>query len=93
MQYANHLVIQQLSEMEFVLIVNDIQLARELTIRLPPIGFAPYMKNFELMNNGKLEWHFKISGMDLDSFKRHITTFTPEFLNSLSSSYVNEIQS
>ncbi|MFX8859915.1 hypothetical protein ABTM70_17135 [Acinetobacter baumannii] len=85
MQYSKNLFIQQISETEFVLQVNDETLALELKQRLFGI-FGRYIREPKPINNGEgLEHHFNISGMDLVSFQRHLTTLTPEFLDSLSS--------
>lgn len=81
MQYARHVVIQQLAEEEFVLKVNDPKLAAELKVRLPPVGFGRYMSVNEINN----ECHFKISGMDKESLKRHLEPFPPSILDELSS--------
>ncbi|AWL19862.1 hypothetical protein DIW83_12910 [Acinetobacter nosocomialis] len=85
MQYSKNLFIQQISETEFVLQVNDSKLAEELELRLPNI-FGRYISEPKSISNGQeLEYHFSISGVDLNSFQRHLTTLTPELLDSLSS--------
>lgn len=85
MQYSKNLFIQQISETEFVLHVSNSKLAEELKLRLPSI-FGRYIPEPKPTSNGEeLEYHFSISGMDLNSFQRHLTTLTPELLDSLSS--------
>ncbi len=85
MQYSRNLFIKQNSETEFVLQLNDDKLAEELKQSLPSI-FGRYIEEPKrIMNDGVEETHFKVSGMDLDSFNRHLTTFSPETLNDLSS--------
>ncbi len=87
MQYSKNLFAQQISGTEYLLRVTDSKLAGELTQRLPGI-FGRYIAPPEPIKNDNgevLEYHFNISGMDLNSFQRHLTTLTPELLNSLSS--------
>ncbi|WP_019384819.1 hypothetical protein [Acinetobacter venetianus] len=85
MQYSKNLFIQKVSETEFELQVNDSKLAEELKRRLPSI-FGRYISDPKPISKGEeLEYHFSISGMDLNSFQRHLTTLTPELLDSLSS--------
>ena len=84
-QYSKNLIIKQVSETEFLLRVTDSKLVEELTQRLPSI-FGRYMTGPETINNsGVLEYHFKVSDMDSYSFYRHLKTFSPKQLDSLSS--------
>ncbi|MGR2923018.1 hypothetical protein [Acinetobacter sp. 1125_18A] len=85
MQYSKNLISQQISETEFLLRVTDSKLAEELIKRLPSI-FGRYIEKPELIkSNGIEETHFKILGMDSESFERHLNTLTPELINNLSS--------
>ncbi|KXZ62335.1 hypothetical protein AVENLUH7437_03454 [Acinetobacter venetianus] len=84
-QYSKNLIIQQISSTEFLLQVTDCKLAEELRLRLPSI-FGRYISKPKLIMSDKVqESHFTVSGMDSESFYRHLETLSPKHLDSLSS--------
>lgn len=84
-QYSKYLVIQQLSETETVLRVNDRKLVGELKQRLPSI-YTHYLSEITITDTPEeYEYHFIVSNMDIEAVKWNLSILTPSNLDSLSS--------